>query len=174
MKLGLSSAELFKSHWPHEEVGTSSRKWDTSLESWNMSKRLGEILLNTASWHLLLFALNGKYLPRLTCIFAAPAWACSTPRWWWASRGDTGAARLELLLNDECCSVQSSDPGSAGLPLFWASKLAWQVIWKRRPVCRKHSTRGRKFGISWLISFQCITFLNGLVFGWAGRATFPS
>lgn len=75
MKLWLSTAELFKSHRPHEEVSTSSRKWDTALESWNMSKRLGEILLNTASWHLLLSALTGKRLPRLTCIFFTPAWA---------------------------------------------------------------------------------------------------
>lgn len=74
MKLWLPTAELFQCHRPHDEVGTSSRKWDTALESWNMSKRLGEILLNTASWHLLLSALTGKCLPRLTCIFVTPAW----------------------------------------------------------------------------------------------------
>lgn len=55
----------------------SSKKWDTALESWNMSKRLGEILLNTASWHLLLSALTRKRLALLTCIFVTQAWTVS-------------------------------------------------------------------------------------------------
>lgn len=38
----------------------SVRKWDKALESWNTSKRLGEILLNKALWHLLLSALTRK------------------------------------------------------------------------------------------------------------------
>lgn len=69
----LSTAELFNSWRPHKGAGASPRKWDTALESWNMSKRLGEILLNTASWHLLLSALTRKRLPRLTCIFVIQA-----------------------------------------------------------------------------------------------------
>lgn len=38
-----------------------------------MSKRLWEILLNTASWHLLLSALTRKRPALLTCIFVAQA-----------------------------------------------------------------------------------------------------
>lgn len=55
----------------------SSAKWDTALESWNMSKRLGEILLNTASWHLLLSAPTRKRLALLTCNFVIRTWTIS-------------------------------------------------------------------------------------------------
>lgn len=66
-----------------------SRKWDTAPESWNMSKKLGQILLNTASWHLLLETLTRKPAASLTCIFVVPR--TPEPVHWVRRAGDSGS-----------------------------------------------------------------------------------
>lgn len=153
---------------------TSSRKWDTALELWNMSKRLGEILLNTASWHLLLSALTGKRLPWLTRIFVTPTWALLACFADDGRREETqGLYGLEPLVNEERRSVRSSDPLHQLVCLCFGAWRNWNWRDKRfgnGGLCTKnirHAAGNSKF------NFQCFTFWRGLVFDGSWRSNLP-